>query len=305
MIHPCINNEFSQLEQVVLGIAKDFGGCPTLSEAYDPKSKQHIIAGTFPKEADIQYELQDFASVLFKHDVNIVYPQSVFNCNQIFTRDVGFVIEDVFFVSNMITKRRKELLGFEFLLEQINTSKIHRIPQEVYVEGGDVIVSENHLFIGYSKNPDFHKYEVSRTNDKALVYLQSHFPSKQIIGFELNKSDTNSNQNCLHLDCCFQPLGLGHVIIYPDGFKQQRDIHRISSIFGEENLIFIDKNEMNMMFSNVFSISNNVIVSDKAFLRLNDLLRTKGYLVEEISFTEISKMGGLLRCATLPLKRKQ
>ena len=56
--------------------------------------------------------------------------------------------------------------------------------------------------------------------------------------------------------------------------------------------------KINMLFFNVFSNAQNTLF-------LNDLLRTKGYLVEEISFTEISKMGGLLRCATLPLKRKQ
>ena len=60
---------------------------------------------------------------------------------------------------------------------------------------------------------------------------------------------------------------------------------------------------MYSMFPNIFSISKNIIVSDKKFNRLNNLLIQKGYLVEELSFSEVSKMGGLLRCSTLPLLR--
>ena len=54
MINLCINNEFSRLKKVVLGISNDFGGCPSLLDAYDPKSKQHIINQTFPLEKNIE-----------------------------------------------------------------------------------------------------------------------------------------------------------------------------------------------------------------------------------------------------------
>ena len=64
MIQPFINNEFSKIKRVVLGIGDDFGGCPVLSDAYDPKSKEHIINGTFPKEDDVIDELQQFSSIL-------------------------------------------------------------------------------------------------------------------------------------------------------------------------------------------------------------------------------------------------
>ena len=46
-------------------------------------------------------------------------------------------------------------------------------------------------------------------------------------------------------------------------------------------------------------------VSDKAFTRMNNHLRNEwGITVEEIPYREISKMGGLLRCSTLPLVRE-
>ena len=40
MIRLYINNEFDKIKQVVLGIADDFGGCPTLDQAYDPSLKK-------------------------------------------------------------------------------------------------------------------------------------------------------------------------------------------------------------------------------------------------------------------------
>ena len=77
----------------------------------------------------------------------------------------------------------------------------------------------------------------------------------------------------------------------------------LNNLFGKENLINISKDEMYNMNSNIFSISDNVIVSEKSFDRLNSILRKKGFKVEMIDFSEIAKMEGLLRCSTLPLNR--
>jgi N-dimethylarginine dimethylaminohydrolase len=57
------------------------------------------------------------------------------------------------------------------------------------------------------------------------------------------------------------------------------------------------------MYSNVFSIDTNVVVSERKFTRLNKWFRDKGFVVEEIPYAEISKQEGLLRCSTLPLIR--
>ena len=54
---------------------------------------------------------------------------------------------------------------------------------------------------------------------------------------------------------------------------------------------------------NVFSISENVVVSDTTFVRLNMQLRRRGFTVEEVNYSQIGKMSGLLRCSTMPLIR--
>ena len=73
----------------------------------------------------------------------------------------------------------------------------------------------------------------------------------------------------------------------------------------ESDIIEVTKEEMYWMNPNVFSISPEVVVSEKNFTRLNDHLENVWNIkVERINYREISKMGGLLRCSTMPLIRK-
>ena len=72
---------------------------------------------------------------------------------------------------------------------------------------------------------------------------------------------------------------------------------------GWKNVFEIDKEEMYTMNSNIFSISEDVIISEKNFTRLNSWLRNQGFTVEEVPYAEIAKQEGLLRCSTLPLIR--
>ena len=59
------------------------------------------------------------------------------------------------------------------------------------------------------------------------------------------------------------------------------------------------------MSTNVVSLSPEALISDKHFVRLNAFLRNEwGMTVEEVPYQEISKMGGLLRCSTMPLIRE-
>jgi N-dimethylarginine dimethylaminohydrolase len=46
-------------------------------------------------------------------------------------------------------------------------------------------------------------------------------------------------------------------------------------------------------------------VSCSAFTRINDLLIERGIEVLTIPYDKVSIIGGLLRCSTLPLSRKE
>ena len=304
MIALNLHNETNTLESVVLGLPDSFGGTPDIEDCYDPKSREHVLKGTFPTQQAVINEMNAVKSVLLKYGVEVFQPRNIEGLNQIFSRDIGFVIDDKFIVPNIISDRKEEITALDELVKNINKENILLMPKEARAEGGDIMLCDDFIFVGYSEESDFHKYQVARTNRSAVDFLQLSFPHKKVKGFELKKSDDNPKDNALHLDCCFQPVGKHYAIMYKAGFKNQSDVDFLINHFGEDNIIFISRDEMYQMNSNIFSISPQVVISEKGFVRLNKELRNKGITVEEVPYAEIAKMEGLLRCSTLPLRRK-
>jgi len=303
MLELNIKNETSKLRAVVLGSAINNGPTPKVEEAYDPKSLEHILAGTYPIEKDMVDEMEAFASVLKKYNVTVYRPEMIENYNQIFTRDIGFVIDDVFVKSNILPDRERELDAIQYIIDQIDPKKVVRPPEEVHIEGGDVMLWDNYIFIGTYKGSDYKDYITARTNMLGVQYIKDLFPNKIVKEFDLVKSKIEARDNALHLDCCFQPVGNDKGIIYKNGFREEADYLFLVNLFGKENLFHITRDEMYNMNSNVFSIDTNVVVSERNFTRLNNWLRENGFIVEEIPYAEIAKQEGLLRCSTLPLIR--
>ncbi|NVJ89154.1 MAG: amidinotransferase [Flavobacteriaceae bacterium] len=298
-----IKNETSRLKAVVLGIANSNGPIPSLEEAYDPKSIQHIKMGTYPKEKDMVLEIEAVAAVLNKYDVQVYRPKVIEDYNQIFSRDIAFVIEDKLIKANILPDREKEYEAIEHLTRHINPKDIIVLPEECHIEGGDVMPWNDYIFIGTYSGDDYSDFITARTNLKAVEEIRKLFPEKKVKSFDLRKSNTNPKENALHLDCCFQPIGTEKAIIHKNGFLIEEEYNWLVNYFGKENIFEIDKDEMYHMNSNVFSISEKVIISEKNFTRLNTWLREKGFTVEEVNYSEIAKQEGLLRCSTLPLIR--
>jgi len=304
MLELNVNNETSRLKAVVLGIADSNGPIPNETEAYDPKSLEHIKAGTYPTEPAMKLEMDAFNAVLQKYGVQVFRPQLIADYNQIFARDIGFVIGNIFIKANILPNREREFEAIQYIIDQINPQHIVYPPDEVHVEGGDVMLWNDHIFVGTYKGSDYKNFITARTNMEGVAYLKKLFPDKIVKEFDLVKSKIEPRDNALHLDCCFQPVGTNKGIIYKSGFREEADYMYLVNLFGKENLFHIEREEMYHMFSNVFSIDENVVVSEKKFTRLNNWLREQGFVVEEIPYAEISKQEGLLRCSTLPLIRK-
>jgi len=298
-----IKNESGKLKAVVLGIADDFGGTPKVEECYDPKSRAHVLAGTYPTNEACVKEMDALAEIFSKYNIKVFRPQNIKGLNQIFSRDIAFAIEDKLVIPNIIEDRKEEADAIAEVLTQIDEGSIIKMPASARAEGGDLMPWNEYIFVGYSEKEDFEHYTVARTNKAGLDFLATAFPNKIVKGFELNKSDDDPRENALHLDCCFQPIGKDMAILYKGGFKNKEDVEFLVNYFGVDNIIEISKEEMYNMNANVFSISEQVIVSETGFTRLNTELRKRGFTVEEVPYAEIAKMEGLLRCSTMPLIR--
>ena len=298
-----VKDETSRLRAVVLGTAASNGPVPNVEDAYDPKSRKYILAGEYPTNEDMMEEMAAVNAVLEKYDVKVYRPKHIEDCNQIFTRDIGFVIDNTFVKANILPDREEEIEAIQYVIDQINPDQVIRPPEEVHIEGGDVMLHADYIFVGTYRGEDYADYIIARTNVEAIDWLKETFPNKKVVSFNLRKDNLDPYNNALHLDCCFQPVGKDKCIIHKNGFLEEEEYQFLIDLFGKENCFEITQEEMYNMNSNIFSIAPDVVISEENFTRLNTWLRSHNITVEEVPYAEISKQEGLLRCSTLPLIR--
>ena len=89
----------------------------------------------------------------------------------------------------LLPNRIEELDAIHEVYEQVNP--LHRIipPDEVHVEGGDVMPWNDYIFVGTYSGDDYSDYITARTNMDAVIALQELFPDKIVKSFE-NASET-------------------------------------------------------------------------------------------------------------------
>lgn len=229
-----------------------------------------------------QQQHLDFTKVLEQNGVTVIdlgakreFPE------QVFTRDIGFVIGENIFVSKMASDIRK---GEEKVLENLlqnhdlKYNKLHANK----IEGGDVIVDGDIVFIGMG----------NRTCLEAARELQKKLPNHSIIPLAFDPK-------YLHLDCLFNILSSEVALIYPEAFDQAT----LESLEKRYQLVEVSSDEQFSLGTNVLSIGNNKVISQPQNTKVNQSIRSLGFEVIEVDFSEIIKSGGSFRCCSMPLKR--
>lgn len=200
---------------------------------------------------------------------------------QVFTRDIGFTIEDTVFIGDMAATIRK---GEEQELKKWLDSQ--RIQFETLgghrVEGGDVLIDQDRIYIGIS----------SRTSEEAIQELEEKLPSFQVVPIHFD-------EHYLHLDCVFNILSPTEALIFPEALSSEA-----VAMLGERyTLIQVNKKEQFALGTNVLSIGERRVFSQPQNKEVNEQLRKHGFHVLEIDFSEIIKSGGAFRCCTMPINR--
>ena len=241
LVPECMNlhivNETSKLKAVVLGQPGSLGPVPTLEMTYDPKSYETVKKGIYPTEEAVFKEMSAFEKVLLKYDVQVFRPWILENCNQVFARDVAIVIDDKIINSNIIPDREDEKEAYEVIYDSIAYNKIYNLPEKAHVEGGDVVLYNDIIFMGVYTGMDYAKLKSARTNAYTVHFFRELFPEKTIIPLELIKNDTNPYESVLHLDCAFMPVNEHKAIVYKHGFKNIKDYNIILDVFGEQKYL--------------------------------------------------------------------
>lgn len=305
MIDLKILDEVGELDTVVAGVAFHNGEPPALEEAYDAKTYHTILHNQYPLNEDLNREVEAFVSLMEREGVTVLRPGRHRGMQQIFARDVGFVIGDTFVRANIIADREQEMKAYDAIWSQIDPDKIVTAPDYVSVEGGDVtLLRDGRILLGCHLTTDFDRYSTARTNKYAIGFLKGLFPEREIIPLQLIKDDHDPYRGVLHLDCAFQPVGEGLAIIFPGAFRHYSDYEFLVSLFGPENVFSITREEFFEMNTNIFSLSPQKVIIDSAFARLKGWLEARGLEVLTTPYREVSKLGGLLRCTTQPLVRR-
>lgn len=286
-----IANEFDQLTHVIVGTGLGYHRDITQVEVVNETQKLTFESGAFPTEETLQPEYDNFKRALRENGVHVYKPKLAPDSvqDQTCPRDIGFVIGDTLVVSSMFSGSRAE--EFEGIAHLLDYWKGHvlRTPKKVFVEGGDIIIDQGRIFVGVGQ----------RSDTAGLEFLENNFGDKyQIIPMPCRS--LADGENVLHLDCTFQPLGLGHALIYPDGLESLPQ-----EIQDYYTLIPVDRAEADALATNILSIAPDLLIARTApeCARVNKELRKHGYKVIEVQFDLVPSTGGSFRCATLPIRR--
>ncbi|MEP4652080.1 MAG: arginine deiminase family protein [Ilumatobacter sp.] len=282
-----VDSETAPLRSVLVGYPDNF--LQVDPEIINETQRQYYFGADAPTPEAVTAQLNGFIEVLVRRgiDVRQLHPLPYLP-DQMMTRDIGVVIGDTFVVTTMAARsRRHEWRGYAHLFEHFPEHvKVLFGPEDLVIEGGDVIVDRGKVFVGIGQ----------RTTLAGAAWLMQLVPDFEIV--PVNLSGLADGEDVLHLDCSFLPVGDGHALIYPGGM---RDIP--ATLRETYDLIEVTKQEQQMLGTNVLSLAPDCVVSREDSTRINAEMRARGIEVIELPYSEPPKTGGSFRCCTLPLHR--
>lgn len=270
-------SEYDTLQRVIVCEPKYM----EIQEVINDVQEQYKDENINKKIAKAQHE--KFIKELEAHDVEVIrLPASEQFPEQVFTRDIGFTLGDDIFVAEMASEIRE---GEEDALEDwlVSTNTLFQKLRANKIEGGDVIIDRNTVFVGIS----------SRTSIEAVKELDAKLPNHAVIPIPFN-------EKYLHLDCVFNILSPTVGLIFPKALDKET----VEMLAKKYTLIEVSEDEQFTMGTNVLSIGNKKVFSLPQNIEVNKQMRTHGFNVIEVDFSEIIKSGGSFRCCSMPVERE-
>lgn len=282
-----VDSETAPLRSVIVGYPDNF--LDVEPEIINETQRKFYDGPDAPTKAAVTEQLNGFIAVLRDHGVTVHQPRPLpYIPDQMMTRDIGVVIGDTLAVTTMAAHSRKhEWRGYAYLFEHfMPDTKVIFGPEDLVLEGGDVIVDKGKVFVGIGQ----------RTTLAGAAWLMQLVPEYEIV--PINLRGLHQGEDVLHLDCSFLPVGEHSALIYPDGMREVP-----ASLRETYDLIEVTREEQQRLGTNVLSLDPSTVVSQPTSTRINDEMRARGIDVIEVPYSEPPKTGGSFRCCTLPLHR--
>ena len=239
--------------------------------------------------------------------------------NLMFQRDPMFIVGDSLFISNMSSKARKRETFISKIVtenhEIFSKNKIYDLNNfEGTIEGGDVILFNNMVWIGISerttKNAVENLSKILHRNQRDLKIIAFQIPPKRAY---------------MHLDTIISIIDTNTFLIDPVAFKKVK-IYDVNKNFSEIKQSFVEwvlgLNSRNRVITvggsnsiisqreqwndgaNVLALDNNKIIVYERNSITNSILKKKNVKVITINSSELSRGRGGPHCMSMPLSRE-
>lgn len=254
---------------------------PFLDWAKGINSHEDRFAYNKPDRLVATMQWMGMALTLLDHGVKLYIvkpsperPEGVFTC------DIGFVIGEQLFMSNMFKDERKP--------EMATIRNGTPMPCHLTAEGGDIYVFKNGVFVGKSR----------RTSAGAAEFIAGKV-QRQVVPVRLNKIS-------LHFDVPILPIdghdgnGGGAMVYYPG--VHARDISKLEKVYGAQNVHRMSKEVFEDLRANVQIMGAGIAMVDFGNTHVERTLNRYGFAtLLEVPFFEIKKGGGSHHCSMLKL----
>ena len=281
-----VDSEFGRLRSVVMRHAGPV--TMDLSGALDPVLVRQRETSRWASYSPGRVRAQQhrFIDLLRGRGVDVLLADPVpGSYGQHYTRDIGFVVDDVFVVSRLNSRRRQgEFAGVRHLVE--------RLERVVYldagtIEGGDVMLHDGLVLVGLSE-------ETSPAGVDALRYQLGRLGSdRKVRPIEFARG------GIVHLDDHFNIVAPAVALVHPAVF----DAAQMRWFGAHFDLIPVSTEEAAAVEVNALALAPGVVVVAERSERIAAELDARGMEVIPVDYSEVTRIPGAFRCSTLPLAR--
>ncbi|MGH3776389.1 MAG: dimethylarginine dimethylaminohydrolase family protein [Pseudonocardiaceae bacterium] len=290
-----IPSDIAVLREVLVGLVKPFTLDDLIAEAQDeadPKRRTRPMAEILARYsveapdaalATIQHER--LVAVLAQHGVTLHWVEPTDVRIQLYPRDMGFGIDDVFFCARPATAvRRREQAGLAWLLPRL--SKVCKLA-DGHIEGGDVIVTDDDVLVGIGDSTNAEGVESLR---KALA---AEGIDRRVVPIEF------AHPGVVHLDVHFTLAGPRVGLFNPKAFAPSSRAYFESRF----DLVVVTEDETRSLAVNTIALAPDKLILHATDERIASEIESRGTTAVPIDYSEITRFPGGLHCSTLPLVR--
>ena len=174
-----VDSETAPLRSVIVGYPDNF--MQVDPEIINETQRRFYAGPDAPTRAAVTEQLNGFMGELVSRGIEVFQPHPLpYLPDQMMTRDIGVVIGDTFVVTTMAARsRRHEWRGYAHLFERFPEHvKVLFGPEDLVIEGGDVIVDRGKVFVGIGQ----------RTTLAGAAWLMQLVPEYEIVPITLARA---------------------------------------------------------------------------------------------------------------------